>query len=157
MTNNSVLQKIQFALRLTPAHIVRIYKAVGFPMDDKKAIGYFIDVTRHEDYLACPNQAVAAFLEGLIIERRGVNEKNPGPPQITELALDNNDVFKKLRIALDLHTEDLEAILERSNTDIDIEKVDFSSIFRKKGHKHYKGCPDALLEAFLLGVRFAKA
>ena len=153
MTNNSVLQKIQFALHLTPEELARIFKHVAFPMDAKQLLGYFID-TKHEDFVACPHNALAAFLEGLIIERRGINEKNPAPTEFANTPLDNSDIFKKLRIALDLHTEDIEVILEKAN--VDIKKNDLSSIFRKKGHKNYKVCSDAILESFLARVRIKK-
>ena len=38
-----------------------------------------------------------------------------------------------------------------------LEKNDFSAIFRKKGHKHYKNCSDPVLDAFLKGIEAARA
>jgi uncharacterized protein YehS (DUF1456 family) len=152
MTNNSALQKIQFAFHLELADVLRIYERVHYPMDTQLATGYFID-NKHENYVACPNQALAAFLDGLIIERRGPSEKNPIPAEFPKLAMDNNDIFKKLRIAMDLHSEDVEVVLGRAN--LDLTNIDLSAIFRKKGHKHYKVCSDKILESFLIGIRIA--
>ena len=154
MTNNSVLQKIQFALNLSTADIVGIYKLVNYSVADEKTLaGYFID-NKSEAFVLCPNQAVAAFLDGLIISRRGVNEKNPAPAGYSNIALDNNDVFKKLRIAFDFHTEDLEVIFEKAMSEVS--KNDLSAFFRKKGHKHYKVCSDPILESFLIMIRSKK-
>jgi len=152
MTNNSALQKIQFAFRLELADVLRIFGLVNYPADTKMATGYFID-NKHEDFVACPNQALAAFLDGLIIERRGPSEKNPVPAEFPKLALDNNDIFKKLRIAMDLHAEDIEVVLGRAS--VDLTNIDLSAFFRKKGHKHYKVCSDKILESFLIGIRIA--
>jgi len=150
MTNNTILQKIQFALHLTPEDNARIFAHVSFPIEPAQVVGYFID-RKHEDMLPCPNNALAAFLEGLIIDRRGVNEKNPTIPEFSTARLDNNDVLKKLRIAMDFHGEDVSLVLERAKADV--HPNDLSNYFRKKGHKHYKVCPDDDLVSFLLGIR----
>ena len=154
MTNNSILQKIQFALNLSTADIVNIFHLAKFAIaDEKTAAGYFID-QKTEAYVPCPNQALAAFLDGLIISRRGVNEKNPVPSEYSDAHLDNNDVFKKLRIAFDFHTEDLEVIFEKAMAEVT--KNDLSAFFRKKGHKHYKVCSDPILTSFLIMIRSKK-
>lgn len=61
----------------------------------------------------------------------------------------NNDVLKKLRIALDLKEADLFAIF--ALTEHKINKAELSGYFRKPGHKNYKECSDDVLQAFLDG------
>jgi uncharacterized protein YehS (DUF1456 family) len=61
----------------------------------------------------------------------------------------NNDVLKKLRIALDLKEADLFAIF--ALTEHSINKAELSGYFRKLGHKNYKECSDDVLQAFLDG------
>ena len=61
----------------------------------------------------------------------------------------NNEVFKKLRIALDLKESDLFHIFELGGYEIN--KSTLSAIFRSKDHKKYKTCTDDMLEAFLEG------
>ena len=61
----------------------------------------------------------------------------------------NNDVIKKLRIALDLKETDMFDIFELAKYPIN--KALLSGIFRKQGHKNYRECSDELLEAFLDG------
>ncbi|UTW12204.1 DUF1456 family protein [Marinobacterium rhizophilum] len=61
----------------------------------------------------------------------------------------NNDVLKKLRIALDLKEADLFTIF--ALTEHSINKAELSGYFRKPGHKNYKECSDEVLQAFLDG------
>jgi uncharacterized protein YehS (DUF1456 family) len=61
----------------------------------------------------------------------------------------NNDVIKKLRIALDLKEIDMTEIFEHSGYEIN--KSELSGIFRKEGHKNYRECSDTLLNHFLNG------
>jgi len=61
----------------------------------------------------------------------------------------NNDIIKKLRIALDLKELDMTEIFELSG--YEIKKQELAAIFRKEGHKNYKECSDQLLSHFLDG------
>ena len=61
----------------------------------------------------------------------------------------NNDVIKKLRIALDLKEADMVEIYKLA--DYEINKYELSGFFRKEGHKNYKECSDELLGLFLDG------
>lgn len=91
---------------------------------------------------------LATFLNGLIIEKRG---KKEGPLPEPEKRLDNNMIFRKLKIALDLKAEDTLAILALS--DFTISKHELSAFFRKPGHKHYRACKDQVLRNFLKGLQ----
>jgi len=61
----------------------------------------------------------------------------------------NNEIIKKLRIALDLKELDMIKIFELSS--YEIKKSELSGIFRKEGHKNYKTCSDLVLNHFLDG------
>jgi len=61
----------------------------------------------------------------------------------------NNEIIKKLRIALDLKELDMIEIFELSG--YEISKSELSGIFRKEGHKNYKECSDLVLNHFLNG------
>jgi len=61
----------------------------------------------------------------------------------------NNEIMKKLRIALDLKEIDMIEIFELSG--YEISKSELSGIFRKEGHKNYKPCSDLVLNHFLNG------
>jgi len=61
----------------------------------------------------------------------------------------NNEIIKKLRIALDLKELDMIKIFEHDG--YEIKKSELSGIFRKEGHKNYRECSDQLLNHFLNG------
>jgi len=61
----------------------------------------------------------------------------------------NNEIIKKLRIALDLKEVDMVEIFELSG--YEIKKQELAGIFRKQDSKNYKECSDELLCHFLDG------
>jgi uncharacterized protein YehS (DUF1456 family) len=62
----------------------------------------------------------------------------------------NNDIFKKLRVALKLKDDEIIAILKL--VDFHITKSELGAIFRKEDHPNYKECGDQLLRNFLNGL-----
>lgn len=62
----------------------------------------------------------------------------------------NNDILKKLRIALNLKDTDIIEILKLA--DFEISKTELSALFRKEDHKNYKECGDQILRRFLNGL-----
>ncbi|MFZ7115042.1 MAG: DUF1456 family protein [Bacteroidota bacterium] len=64
--------------------------------------------------------------------------------------LTNNDIFKKLRVALELRDDDIIKILKLVN--FEISKTELSAIFRNEDHPNYKPCGDQLLRNFLNGL-----
>jgi len=64
--------------------------------------------------------------------------------------MDNNDVIKKLRVALHLRDDEIVQILKL--VDYEITKSELSAVFRKDDHPNYKPCGDQLLRNFLNGL-----
>jgi uncharacterized protein YehS (DUF1456 family) len=64
--------------------------------------------------------------------------------------MSNNDVMKKLRVALHLRDEDIIEIL--ALVDFKISKTELSAIFRKDDHPNFKKCGDQILRNFLNGL-----
>jgi uncharacterized protein YehS (DUF1456 family) len=62
----------------------------------------------------------------------------------------NNDVIKKLRVALHLRDDDIIYIL--SLVDYKISKTELSAFFRQEEHPNYKNCGDQVLRNFLNGL-----
>ncbi|MDW5288823.1 DUF1456 family protein [Formosa sp. PL04] len=62
----------------------------------------------------------------------------------------NNDVLKKLRVALKLRDEDIVKILEL--VDFRISKSELGAFFRKEDHPKYMECGDQILRNFLNGL-----
>jgi uncharacterized protein YehS (DUF1456 family) len=64
--------------------------------------------------------------------------------------LTNNDILKKLRVALNLKDDDIIQILKL--VEFEISKSELGAIFRKEDHPNYKPCGDQLLRNFLNGL-----
>ena len=64
--------------------------------------------------------------------------------------MSNNDILKKLRIALNLKDTDIIDILKLA--DFDISKSELSALFRNEDHRNYKECGDQILRRFLNGL-----
>lgn len=62
----------------------------------------------------------------------------------------NNDIFKKLRVALKLRDDEIVKILEL--VDFRISKSELGAFFRKEDHPKYKECGDQILRNFLNGL-----
>jgi len=62
----------------------------------------------------------------------------------------NNDIFKKLRVALQLRDDNIVEILQL--VDFRISKSEIGSFFRNENHPNYKECGDQILRNFLNGL-----
>jgi hypothetical protein len=62
----------------------------------------------------------------------------------------NNDIFKKLRVALILRDDQIVEILEL--VDFRISKSELSAFFRAENHENYVECGDQVLRNFLNGL-----
>ena len=64
--------------------------------------------------------------------------------------MNNNDVFKKLRVALQLRDDQIVQILELVN--FRISKAELGAFFRNADHPNYMECGDQVLRNFLNGL-----
>lgn len=64
--------------------------------------------------------------------------------------LTNNDILKKLRVALQLKDEDIVDILRLA--DFEVTKSELGALFRNPDHPNYRECGDQLLRNFLNGL-----
>lgn len=101
------------------------------------------------DLLPCDDKTMATFLNGLINKLRG---KKEGAAPEPEERLNNNIIFMKLKIALNLKAEGVLSLMKTA--DFAISKPELSAFFRKPGHKHYRKCQDQILRNFLRGIQF---
>jgi hypothetical protein len=62
----------------------------------------------------------------------------------------NNDIFKKLRVALQLRDDDIVDILKL--VDFKISKSELGAFFRNENHPNYMECGDQVLRNFLNGL-----
>ncbi len=66
------------------------------------------------------------------------------------MGLTNNDIFKKLRVALKLRDDDIVKVM--SLVDFEITKSELGAFFRSEDHPKYMECHDQILRNFLNGL-----
>ena len=147
MTNNDILRRLRYTFDFSDSKIIAIFGAADLQVTREQISDW---LKKEEDlaYQKFNDTKMAIFLNGLIIDKRG---KKEGPPPKPEKRLTNNIIFIKLKIALNLKTEDVLEILDLAH--LSISKHELSAFFRKPGHKHYRECKDQILRNFLKGMQ----
>jgi len=150
LSNNDTLRRLRYALNLNDPQLEKISLLAGLDLT-REVFDRLMKKEGEEGYEACPDSLLAAFLDGLILWRRG-----PKPGSDPRLAapsrqrLTNNDVLKKIRIALELREEDLIEVMRRAG--IAASPSELNALFRQKDHRNYKECGDQFLRNFLTGL-----
>lgn len=147
MTNNDVLRRIRYTFNIDDSKMIAIFALAGLEVT-RAEVSDWLKKDDDPDYKNCSDPQLATFLNGLIIEKRG---KKDGPQPEPEKTLNNNIIFRKLKIALNLQADDVIAMVNKA--DFRISKHELSAFFRKPGHKHYRECKDQVLRYFLKGMQ----
>jgi uncharacterized protein YehS (DUF1456 family) len=150
MARNELLRTICSALEMNDETVIQVFghagRSVGVSM-----VTALQKSEDQDDYIPCSDPVFGFFLDGLIIQRRGQKEGAPLPADKPVAALNNNDILKKLRIALDLKEEELLEIFTLAGQTLS--KHELTALFRKQGHKHYKECSNQVLAVFIKGLK----
>ncbi|PSJ41212.1 DUF1456 domain-containing protein [Zobellella endophytica] len=148
MTNNDILRRLRYALNLPDAGAIALFRLANTDVTEPQLLAWLAKEDEAH-YQSCGDQQLLAFLDGLILQRRGPREGGPVTrPAVAEPV--NNLVFKKLRVALELKEEDILAMLAQAG--FNVGKSELTSLFRNPGHKHYQQCGDQFLRNFLQGL-----
>ena len=147
MTNNDILRRLRYTFNFSDSKMIALFGLADHQVTREEISDW---LKREDDpaYQTCNDMQLAIFLNGLINDRRG---KKEGPQPAPEKRLTNNIIFKKLKIALNLKSEDVLDILELAP--LRISKHELSAFFRKPGHKQYRDCKDQVLRNFLKGMQ----
>jgi len=147
MTNNDILRRIRFTFDFNDSKMIALFGLADYQVTRSQ----ITDWLKKEDdpaYQKCSDTQLAIFLNGLIINRRG---KKEGPQPVPEKRLTKNTIFMKLKIALNLKSEDVLEIMDLAN--FHMSKPELSAFFRRPDHKHYRDCNDQILRNFLKGIQ----
>lgn len=147
MINNDILRRIRYTFDYSDPKMIEIFGQTGHKVT-REDISAWLTKEDEPDFQACSDENMSVFLNGLIIDRRGKKEGEQPKP---EKRINNNIIFRKLKIALDLKAEDILEILALAETEIS--KHELSAFFRKQGHKNYRACNDQILRNFLKGLQ----
>jgi len=147
MTNNDVLRRIRYTFNFDDSKMIAIFGLAGLEVT-RAEISDWLKKEEDPEHQKLNDKQMAIFLNGLIVDKRG---KKDGPQPEPETTLNNNIIFRKLRIALNLQAEDVLKLVNQA--DFRMSKHELSAFFRKPGHKHYRECKDQVLRYFLKGVQ----
>lgn len=147
MTNNDILGRLRYLFNYNDLQVGAIFKLAKSEILETDVINW---LKKEDDpaYKAMSDKELATFLNGLIIEKRG--EKD-GPQPEPEEYLSNNNVLRKLKIALNLQSEDMLELF--SLMDRKISKPELSSFFRHPDHSSYRPLMDQYLRNFLTALQ----
>ncbi len=152
MNNNDVLRRVRYIFDFDDSKMIALF-ALGNP-DTEQTVSraQISDWLKKEDdpaHKVCTDTMLAIFLNGLIVDKRGA--RDDAPPLVPEKRITNNNVFTKLKIALNFKAEDVLEVL--GSTGHTLSKHELSAFFRKPDHKHYRECKDQVLRNFLKGLQ----
>ena len=143
MTNNDILRRIRFIFNYSESKMMSIYNLTDFKTDEIH-ITNWLKREDEESYVEMEDVDLATFLDGLIIEKRG---KRDGESPKPEKVLNNNIILRKIKIALNLTSDEMLELLH--SQDKKISKHELSAFFRNSNHNSYKPCLDQYLRNLL--------
>jgi uncharacterized protein YehS (DUF1456 family) len=147
VTNNDILRRLRYTFDFSDSKMIDIFALTDHQVT-REQISNWLKKDDDPAYQSCNDTLLATFLNGLINEKRGKKEGSQPEP---EKRLTNNIIFTKLKIALNLKSENVLEILALNG--FRISQHELSAFFRKPGHKHYRECKDQCLRSFLKGMQ----
>jgi len=150
MEGNLILRRLRYALGLRNRDVQDIMALGGCKLSDEQ-VRALLQREDEDTFAEAGVEELSAFLDGLIVHRRGKREQKPGQGPPAPIPADtNNIVLRKLRIAFDLKEEGMLELLDKGG--FPLSKPELSALFRKQGHKHYRECGDQVLRYFINGL-----
>nr|WP_320050779.1 DUF1456 family protein [uncultured Desulfuromonas sp.] len=149
MTYNDILRRFRYAVDLSDDAMLEIFSEGGLAL----GVDEMIALLRREDeegYEPCSEICMKQFLSGLVRFARGEAPEGTPPLIAEDEPLNNNVILKAVRIALELHEQDMLDLFGLAG--FRVSRAELSALFRKKGHKNYKPCGDQMLRNFLKGL-----
>lgn len=147
MLNNDILRRLRYALNLNDKTMLTIFELAEHKITRDELIN-LLKKPDDEGFVSLNHQTLSLFLDGLITLKRGKLDNPPEKPVTVEL--DNNQILRKLRIALAFRDDDMLDTLQLA--DFKLSKNELSAFFRPKTHQHYRKCGDQVLRNFLQGL-----
>lgn len=147
MKNNDILRRLRYSFDFSDDKVVEVF-ALGDMTITPDQVGPWL-LKDEEKQAKLMDVQLASFLNGLIVLKRG---KKEGVQMAAERQLNNNQIFRKLRIALSYKDSDIIAAYDEVG--MIISKGELSAIFRNPKQSQYRACQDQFLRNFLLGLQY---
>ena len=147
MNNNDIIRRIRYTFDLSDDQMIALF-ALGEHETNRSEVSNWLKKDDDPGQQSLHDKHLAHFLNGLIVKNRG---KKDGVSMVAEKTLTNNIILKKLKIALNLQSEDVINMLKLA--DLYISNHELSAFFRKPTQKQYRLCKDQFLRNFLHGIQ----
>lgn len=147
MKNNDIIRRLRYTFDLSDSKMMELFELGG----DAATRAEISDWLKKEDdpaFKPLYDKQLAVFLNGMIVHERGQKDKELPKP---EKSLNNNLIFRKLKIALNLKDDEIVEIFKL--VDMRVSKHEISAFFRKPGQSQYRVCHDQYLRNFLFGLQ----
>lgn len=146
MDNNDVIRRIRYIFDYNDSKMIELFGLADLKVS-RSDISNWLKQESDKAFMELTDNQLAVFLNGLIIEKRGERE---GLQPVPEKTLTNNIILKKLRIALDLKTDDILKMFILM--DKRISENELSAFFRNPNQRKYRVCNDQYLRNFLNSI-----
>ena len=147
MTNNYILRRLRYTFDFSDSQMIALFGLADMSVT-REEISAWLKKDEDPAFIRCTDNQMATFLNGFIVEKRG---RKDGPQPKAEHQLNNNIIFRKLKIALNLIDQDILDMLRSAN--FIMSKPELSALFRKPDHRSYRECQDQILRNFLKGIQ----
>ena len=147
MTNNDIMRRVRYIFDFDDAQMIAIFALADLEVK-RGIIVAWLSKEDQPAFQECNDRMLATFLNGLISAKRG---KKKGPQPKPEMRLTNNLIIMKLKIALNLQSDDVIGIIALAG--FQLSAAELGSFFRRPGHKNYRECKDQVLRNFLKGLQ----
>ncbi len=147
MNNKDVLRQVRYIFDFNDDQMMKLFALGGLEVD-RNQLSNWLKKEEDPDHEVVDDQTLAHFLNGFIIHKRG---KKDDKPVIAEKSLNNNLVFRKLKIALSYKDSDIMEAFSLAG--IKVGKHEISALFRNPRQSQYRECKDQFLRNFLLGLK----
>ncbi len=163
MDKNDVIIRLRYAKDIKNNDIIKIFALEGEKKTKEQVIEMLKKSTYTDDNPDGPalegerldNITFEKFLNGYITFNRGPAKVKPGAKPFPKYQIMsdkdiNNVMIKKLKIALNLTSDDMIDVFKAAG--LTVSPSEITALMRKKGHKHYRECGDNFARNFLLGL-----
>lgn len=147
MTNNDILRRLRYTLSLNDEAVAQLFE-LGGQRAHLDEIDRWTRPDEDPDREPLNDYALATFLNGLIVDRRGATQNAPTE---TEERLSNNDILRKLKIAFALRSNEMQSMFSLAGKTVGEHEI--TALFRKPGTSQFRVCNDQYLRWFLTGLQ----
>jgi uncharacterized protein YehS (DUF1456 family) len=147
MNYNDIIRRLRYTFDLSDSKMIDIF-ALGGEKVTRALISDWLKRDEDPAFIEILDKELAVFLNGLIIKNRGSKD---GEIPVAEDRLNNNIIFRKLKIALNYKDDDILDLMK--SVHFNLSRHELSAFFRKPFQPQFRNCLDQVLRNFLMAMQ----